>query len=157
MASRFHLDLAMRRLVFLAFLLTPVLAHSETIGSVDTEFRVLGANGKIEVEAFTDPDIPGVTCYLASARKGGMAATVGLATDSSDASVTCQKTGVVKVDASVPNRKDVFTQSRSALFKTLHVVRFIDRPRGMVVYLTYSDTLVDGSPKNAITAVRIDP
>jgi CreA protein len=131
--------------------------HAQVIGSVDTEFHMLGANGKIEVEAFNDPLIPGVTCYLAAARKGGMAASVGLATDSSDASVTCQKTAPVTVGPDVPSGRDVFAQSRSILFKTLHVVRFVDRPRGMVVYLTYSDTLVNGSPKNSVTAIRMDP
>ena len=32
----------------------------------------------------------------------------------------------------------------------------VDIKRNTLVYLTYSDLLIDGSPKNAITAVAVD-
>ena len=76
-------------------------AVAEKIGSVDTTFHLIGNNATIDVNAFDDPKIPGVSCYLASAQTGGLKATVGLATDTSDASVTCHKTGVIQVPANL--------------------------------------------------------
>ena len=43
----------------------------------------------------------------------------------------------------------------SILFKRLRIVRMVDAPRNTLVYLTYSEKLVDGSPQNSITAVPI--
>jgi len=36
------------------------------------------------------------------------------------------------------------------------VVRMVDRARNALVYLTYSDRLIDGSPKNSVTVVPVD-
>jgi CreA protein len=40
---------------------------------------------------------------------------------------------------------------------TLQVVRFYDAPRNALVYLTYSDRVIEGSPKNSLTVVAIQP
>ena len=135
-------------------------AVGEEIGSVDTAFKLLGANHKIVIEAFDDPKIEGVTCFLSMARKGGIAGSLGLAEETSDASIACRQVGPIRFTA--PIRMDdegerVFKARRSALFKKLQVVRFLDRRRNTLVYLVYSDKLIDGSPKNAITAVAMMP
>ena len=133
---------------------------SEEIGSVDTTFKLLGANHKIVVEAFDDPKIEGVTCFLSMARKGGISGSLGLATDTSDASIACRQVGPIKFTAPISMDEEgerVFKARRSALFKKLQVVRFIDRKRNTVIYLVYSDKLIDGSPKNAVTAVAMMP
>jgi CreA protein len=44
----------------------------------------------------------------------------------------------------------------SLVFKKLRVVRMVDRKRNALVYLTYSDWLVDGYPQNSVTAVAVD-
>ena len=136
----------------------PVIA--EEIGAVDTTFKLLGANHKIVVEAFDDPKIDGVTCFLSMARKGGISGSLGLATDTSDASIACRQVGPIKFTAPISMDDEgerVFKARRSVLFKKLQVVRFLDRRRNTLVYLVYSDKLIDGSPKNAITAVAMMP
>ena len=135
-------------------------AISEEIGSVDTAFKLMGANHKIVVEAFDDPKIEGISCFLSMARKGGISGSLGLATDTSDASIACRQVGPIKFIAPISMDKEgerVFKARRSVLFKKLQVVRFIDRTRNTVVYLVYSDKLIDGSPKNAVTAVAMMP
>lgn len=135
-------------------------AIAEEIGAVDTTFKLLGANHKIVVEAFDDPKIDGVTCFLSMARKGGISGSLGLATDTSDASIACRQVGPIKFTAPISMDDEgerVFKARRSVLFKKLQVVRFLDRRRNTLVYLVYSDKLIDGSPKNAITAVAMMP
>jgi CreA protein len=133
--------------------------HAERLGSVSTKFRVLGPNDKIVIEAFDDPEVPGVTCYLSRAKTGGMSGAVGLAEDTSDASIACRQTGPVTLPPDIENKQrdgeEVFKQRTSILFKTMQVVRFYDTKRNTLIYMTYSDKLVDGSPKNSITAVPL--
>ena len=82
---------------------------------------------------------------------------MGLAEDTSDASIACRQVGPITIREKLKEGEDVFRESRSWLFKRLQVVRFYDEPNNTLVYLTYSDELVDGSPKNAISTVPIMP
>ena len=112
------------------------------------------------MEAFDDPKIAGVTCYLSMARKGGISGAVGVAEETSDASIACRQVGPITFRSPIEADEDgeeVFRESRSFFFKKLRVVRFWDAKRQVLVYLTYSDKLIDGSPKNAITAVALMP
>ncbi|MCU7847252.1 MAG: CreA family protein [Candidatus Thiodiazotropha sp. (ex Lucinoma kastoroae)] len=133
--------------------------HAETLGQVSTKFRVLGPNDKIIIEAFDDPAVSGVTCYLSRAKTGGVGGAMGIAEDTSDASIACRQTGPVNLSSDIlnlsRNGEEVFKQRTSILFKTMQVVRFYDARRHTLVYMTYSDKLVDGSPKNSITAVPL--
>ncbi|EGW53959.1 conserved uncharacterized protein CreA [endosymbiont of Tevnia jerichonana (vent Tica)] len=133
--------------------------QAETIAKVSTKFRMLGPNDKIVIEAFDDPGVAGVTCYLSRAKTGGMSGAVGLAEDTSDASIACRQTGPVQLAEDIYNGQrdgeEVFKKRTSILFKTMQVVRFYDASRNTLIYLTYSDKLVDGSPKNSITAVPL--
>lgn len=144
-------------LILLCLLSAPLLA--ERLGEVSTKFHMLGPNDKIVIEAFDDPGVPGVTCYLSRAKTGGMSGAVGLAEDTSDASIACRQTGPVNLSPDIVNNardgEEVFKQRTSILFKTMQVVRFYDGARNTLIYLTYSDKLVEGSPKNSITAVPL--
>ncbi|QIU91648.1 protein CreA [Yokenella regensburgei] len=146
-----------------ALLLTSVapIAYAEQIGSVDTVFKMIGPDHKIVVEAFDDPDVQNVTCYLSRAKTGGIKGGLGLAEDTSDAAISCQQVGPIEVSDKIKNGKaqgDVVFQKRTSLvFKKLQVVRFYDAKRNALIYLTYSDKVVDGSPKNALSAVPIMP
>ena len=137
------------------------LIQAEQLGSVSTKFRVLGPNDKIVIQAFDDPAVPGVTCYLSRAKTGGMSGAVGLAEDTSDASIACRQTGPIVLPKDVMNGKSdgdrVFRKSTSLLFKKLQVVRFYDPQRNTLVYLTYSDKIIDGSPKNSISTIVVRP
>ncbi|GFM33349.1 protein CreA [Desulfovibrio subterraneus] len=136
-------------------------ARAETIGSVSTVFKVLGANDKIVVEAFDDPDIEGVTCYLSRAKKGGISGSLGVAEDTSDASLSCRQVGPISVPERIRNKKEdgeeVFKKRTSLLFKSMQVVRFYDAKRNVIIYLTYSDRIIEGSPKNSISCVPVMP
>lgn len=137
------------------FLLTGV-AHAETIGSVDTAFNFIGPDHKIVIEAYDDPKVTGVTCYLSRAKTGGIKGGLGLAEDKSEASIACRQVGAISFAAPLKQQEEVFNQSLSILFKKLRVVRMVDQKRNALVYLTYSDKLIDGSPKNSVTAVAVD-
>ena len=133
----------------------PLAALAEEIGAVSTVFKMLGPNDKIVVEAFDDPKVDGVTCYLSRAKKGGVAGGLGVATDTSDASIACRQTGPIRFRQPIKDGEIVFQKDTSLLFKTMQVVRFHDTKRDVLVYLVYSDKIVEGSPKNSISAVPI--
>lgn len=130
--------------------------HAETIGSVDTAFNFIGPDHKIVIEAYDDPKVTGVTCYLSRAKTGGIKGGLGLAEDKSEASIACRQVGAIGFAAPLKQQEEVFNQSLSILFKKLRVVRMVDQKRNALVYLTYSDKLIDGSPKNSVTAVAVD-
>ncbi|MFP3568932.1 CreA family protein [Paraburkholderia sp. SIMBA_030] len=128
------------------------LAHSEEIGSVNTNFRVTGSD-RVVVEAYDDPLVAGVTCYVSRARTGGIKGTLGIAEDPTEASIACRQIGTIRFTGPVKQQSDVFSVSMSLIFKSLHVVRVVDAKRNTLVYLTYSDRIATGSAKNSVTAV----
>ena len=130
-------------------------SHAEEIGSVDTEFKWLGPDHKIVVEAFDDPKIEGITCYLSRSKKGGLKGMVGLAEETSDASLACRQVGPIRLVGELKEGEKVFSESRSMIFKKLQVVRFFDQKRQTYVYLAYSDRVIEGSPQNALSTVPI--
>jgi CreA protein len=140
---------------FTLALLLPFMTAAEEIGSVTTTFKMLGANHKIVIEAFDDPVVKGVSCHLSRAKKGGLKGTFGLAEDPSDASIACRQIGPISFTGKLKEAEQVFNQKTSLVFKTMQVVRFHDLKRNVLVYLVYSDKLVDGSPKNSISTVPI--
>ena len=145
----------------LATLLMATPALAEEIGSVDTVFKIFGPDHKIVVEAFDDPDVKNVTCYISRAKTGGIKGGLGLAEDTADAAISCQQVGPVELSDAISQGKAqgevVFKKRTSLVFKKLQVVRFFDQKRHALIYLSYSDRVVEGSPKNALSAVPIMP
>ncbi|MBA1226769.1 CreA family protein [Stutzerimonas stutzeri] len=135
----------------------PGLAAAEEIGAVDTVFKWLGPNHKIVVEAFDDPMVDGVTCYLSRAKTGGIKGGLGLAEDRAEASIACRQVGPIRIKGKLKDGDVVFKERTSLVFKTLQVVRFFDESRNALVYLVYSDRVIEGSPQNAVTAIPILP
>ncbi len=140
--------------LFLLFLF-PLPLNAEEIGSVDTSFKMLGPNHKIIIEAFDDPDIPGVACHLSRAKTGGLKGGLGIAEDKANASIACRQIGPIQLPINLKDGQKVFNKKTSLLFKTMQVVRFLDKKRNVIIYLVYSDKLIDGSPKNSISTVPI--
>ena len=138
----------------LVLLLGAGFAHAEEIASVNTNFRFTGSD-RVTVDAYDDPLVQGVTCYVSRARTGGVKGTLGIAEDPSEASIACRQVGPVKIAQPLKQKTDVFSASMSFIFKTLHVVRIVDSKRNTLIYLTYSDRIATGSPKNSVTAVPI--
>ena len=129
---------------------------AESIGEVDTVFKLLGPDHKIVVDAYEDPGVKGVTCYVSRAKTGGLSGAVGIAEDKAEASIACRQTGAIAFDRPLRRQEEVFTERLSLVFKKLRVVRMVDKPRNTLVYLTYSDRVIEGSPKNSLTAVAVD-
>jgi CreA protein len=141
--------------VFISLLWVCQISYAEEIGSVDTAFKLLGPNHKIVIDAFDDPKIEGVTCFLSRSETGGIKGGLGLSEDTSDASIACRQVGPVHFKESFDPGEVAFQERRSLVFKKLQVVRFFDKKRNTLIYLAYSDKLVEGSPKNSISAVPI--
>ena len=132
-------------------------AGGEKIGTVDTAFQWIGRDHDILVEAYDDPAVQGVTCYVSRARIGGVKGTLGLAEDKAEASIACRQVGPISFPkAPLPQKEEVFSERMSLLFKRLRIVRMVDAKRNTLVYLTYSDKLINGSPQNSVTAVPVD-
>jgi CreA protein len=139
----------------LLLLLAASLARAEPIGSVDTAFKLIGPDHKIVIDAHDDPKVGGVTCYVSRAKTGGIKGAIGLAEDKAEASIACRQVGPIQIKQPLPAQEEVFSERISLVFKRLRIVRIVDVPRNTLVYLTYSDRLIDGSPQNSITAVAV--
>ena len=133
------------------------VASSEGIGAVDTVFKFIGPDHKIVVDAYDDPKVAGVTCYVSRAKTGGIKGALGLAEDKAEASIACRQTGVISFAGKpLEKQEEMFSERISLIFKKLRVVRMVDAKRNTLVYLTYSDRVIEGSPQNSVTAVAVD-
>ena len=152
--------------VFLVLLLGATGAGAEEIGYVDTAWKLVGPNHRVVVEAFDDPEVPNVTCWVSRPVTGGLSGAVGLATDPSDGSIACRQRGPIALSSDLRRKlekevgkkgAEVFKAKTSPLFKSMQVTRFFDAKREAILYLIWSDRLVEGSPKNSISIVPISP
>jgi CreA protein len=137
-------------------LVAAATAHAEPVGEVDTVFKLIGPDHKIVVDAWDDPKVGGVTCYVSRAKTGGIKGAIGLAEDKSEASIACRQVGPIGFAKPLPEQEEIFSERQSFLFKKLRVVRMVDKKRNTLVYLTYSDRVIEGSPQNSVTAVAVD-
>lgn len=144
------------RLAALVLLVLPLAAAAEPIGEVDTVFKWIGPDHKIVVDAYDDPEVAGVTCYVSRAKTGGISGAMGLAEDKSEAAIECLQTGLIGFARPIPRQEEMFNERISLVFKKLRVVRMVDVKRNTLVYLTYSDRVIEGSPQNSVTAVPVD-
>ena len=130
---------------------------AESIGEVNTVFKLLGPDHKIVVDAYDDPKVEGVTCYVSRAKTGGIKGGLGLAEDLAEASIACRQVG--PIDASklgkLRSPHEVFSERASFIFKSTQVTRFWDGKRKALVYLVYTDRIIEGSPRNSISVVPV--
>lgn len=138
-------------------LTVPQVVLAKEIGCVTTAWKLIGANHRVCVDAFHDPDVPGVTCHVSQARTGGVSGSLGLAQDPSQFSLACRQTGPIELPAKLPASKEVFSESTSILFKETRVVRMWDEANRTLVYLAISRRLIEGAPANAISTVPVMP
>ncbi|MFT3954026.1 MAG: CreA family protein [Piscinibacter sp.] len=146
----------MKKTLFVVALATAACSRAEPIGEVDTVFKWLGPDDKIVVEAYDDPAVSGVTCYVSRAKTGGIKGGLGLAEDKSEASIACRQTGPIAFPKPLRVQEEMFSERISLVFKRLRVVRMVDKQRNTLVYLTYSERVIEGSPQNSVTAVPVD-
>ncbi len=122
-----------------------------------TTLKLLTPNDKLATYAVDDPDVTGVACYYTVAEKGGISGALGLAEQTSDVSLACRQYGPIQIKAKFAQGDVVFRASRSVFFKRMQIVRGCDPKRNVLVYMAYSDKLVEGSPKNSTSTVPIQP
>ncbi len=146
---------------FIALATLAVLAaapvRADTVGCVTTAWKLIGSNHKVCVEAFRDPQVPGVTCHVSQARTGGVAGSFGLAQDPSEFSLACRQTGPITLPEKLAREDTVFSEDTSVLFKETRVVRMWDEKNRVLVYLAISRKLIEGAPANAISTVPVMP
>jgi CreA protein len=141
-------------------LLAPAAAHAEDpdlIFRKSTVFKLLSPDDKLATYGIDDPAIEGVACHFTVPEKGGWSGALGLAEQVSDISLACRQIGPVKFREKFDQGAVVFRQSRSLFFKRMQIVRGCDAKRNVLIYMVYSDRLIDGSPKNSTSSVPIMP
>jgi len=138
---------------------TPAFAGEspELIFRQSTDFKLLTPNDKLATYVVDDPLIDGVACYYTVHEKGGVTGTLGLAENTSDVSLSCRQYGPVKFKEKFSEGDQVFSEKRSLFFKRMQIVRGCDAKRNVLVYMVYSDKLIEGSPQNSTAAVALQP
>ncbi|ARN83345.1 hypothetical protein B1812_03750 [Methylocystis bryophila] len=151
---------AFGRPIMLAALLcaAPAMAEGpDLIFRQSTDFKLLTPNDKLATYGIDDPLVDGVVCYFTEHEKGGVSGTLGLAENTSDVSLACRQYGPIRFTAKFSQGDEVFSGRRSLFFKRMHIVRGCDATRNVLVYMVYSDKIVEGSPENSTSAVAILP
>jgi len=149
-------------LAVLAWLLwpgSPAFAADEPdlIFRRSTVFKLLSPNDKLATYGVDDPEVDGVACHFTIPEKGGFTGWLGLAEQVSDISLACRQIGPIRFKDKMEQGGDMFRQRRSLFFKKMQIVRGCDAKRNVLVYMVYSDKLIDGSPKNSTSSVPIMP
>jgi CreA protein len=138
---------------------SPALAaeQPDLIFKRSTVFKWLSPNDKLATYAIDDPVVEGVACHFTVPEKGGFKGWLGVAEEVSDISLACRQIGPVKFKGKFEQGDDVFRQRRSLFFKKMQIVRGCDEKRNVLVYMVYSDRIIEGSPKNSTSSVPIMP
>jgi CreA protein len=146
-------------LAFAALLATPAHAADEPdlIFRRSTVFKWLSPNDKLATYGVDDPEVEGVACHFTVPEKGGFKGWLGLAEEVSDISLACRQIGPIKFKGKMEQGDDMFRQRRSLFFKKMQIVRGCDAKRNVLVYMVYSDRIIEGSPKNSTSSVPIMP
>jgi len=122
-----------------------------------TVFKWLTPNDKLATYGLDDPEVEGVACHFTAPERGGLKGWVGLAEEVSDISLSCSQVGPIRFKAKFAQGEDVFRRRRSLFFKKMQIVRGCDVKRNVLVYMVYSDRIIEGSPKNSTSSVPIMP
>lgn len=149
-------------LLVLALLLWPgsqALAADEPdlIFRRSTVFKWLSPNDKLATYGVDDPEVGGVACHFTVPEKGGVKGWLGLAEEVSDISLACRQIGPIRFKGKMEQGDDMFRQRRSLFFKKMQIVRGCDPKRNVLVYMVYSDRIIEGSPKNSTSSVPVMP
>ena len=148
-------------LAILALMLFALPAHAsddpDLIFKKTTVWKLLSPDHKLATYGLDDPDVEGVACHFTVPEKGGWTGWLGLAEELSDASLACRQIGPIVFKKKFEQGADIFVQRRSLIFKKMQIVRGCDAKRNVLVYLVYTDKLIEGSPKNSTSTVPIMP
>jgi len=139
----------------------PALAQEsddpELLFKKTTVWRMLSPDAKLATYVLDDPDIKGVACYFTVPEIGGWSGWAGFAEERSETSLDCRQVGPIQINAKFEQGGQVYRQRRSLFFKKMQIVRGCDAKRNVLVYLAYTDKLIEGSPNNSTSTVPIMP
>jgi CreA protein len=150
-------SVAMLALVGAASALAADASGPDLIFRQSTDFKLVTPNDKLATYGIDDPVVEGVACYYTMHEKGGVAGALGLAENTSDVSLSCRQYGPVRFRDKFSQGDQVFSEKRSLFFKRMQIVRGCDVKRNVMVYMVYSDKLVEGSPQNSTSALSMEP
>lgn len=122
-----------------------------------TVFKWLTPNDKLATYGIDDPEVEGVACHFTVPERGGVKGWLGVAEEVSDISLACRQIGPIKFKNKFEQGEEMFRQRRSLFFKRMRIVRGCDAARNVLVYMVYSDRIIEGSPKNSTSSVPIMP
>ena len=129
----------------------------ELVFKKTTVWRLLSPDAKLATYALDDPLVEGVACHFTVPEIGGWSGWAGFAEERSETSLACRQVGPIKFKAKFEQGEEVYRQRRSLFFKKMQIVRGCDAKRNVLVYLSYSDKLIEGSPQNSTSTVPIMP
>ncbi len=129
----------------------------DVIFKKSTVFKWLTPNDKLATYGLDDPEVEGVACHFTVPERGGLKGWIGVAEEVSDISLACRQVGPIKFKDKFAQGDEVFRRRRSLFFKKMQIVRGCDAKRNVLVYVVYSDRLIEGSPKNSTSSVPIMP
>jgi CreA protein len=154
-----RLRLLLLAIVLLAAVGSPALAADDPdlIFRRSTVFKWLSPNDKLATYGIDDPEVEGVACHFTVPERGGVKGWLGIAEEVSDISLACSQIGPIHFKSKMGQGDDVFRRRRSLFFKKMQIVRGCDAKRNVLVYMVYSDRLIEGSPKNSTSSVPIMP
>jgi CreA protein len=143
-----------------AFASVPVARSADepdVIFKRSTVFKWLTPNDKLATYGLDDPEVDGVACHFTVPERGGLKGWIGVAEEVSDISLSCSQVGPIRFKQHFEQGEDVFRMRRSLFFKKMQIVRGCDVKRNVLVYMVYSDRIIEGSPKNSTSSVPIMP
>jgi len=146
--------------VLASLLVVPVVARGEEpdlIFRKSTVWKLLTPDDKLAVYGIDDPDVEGVACHYTVPERGGIKGMFGVAEQTSDVSIACRQVGPIKFKRQVAQGDEMFRERRSLIFKKMQIVRGCDAKRNVLVYMVYTDKLIEGSPKNSTSTVPLMP
>jgi CreA protein len=122
-----------------------------------TVWKFLTPDDKLAVYGVDDPVVDGVACHFTAPERGGFKGMIGVAEEVSDISLACRQVGPVRFKEKFEQGSTMLRQSRSIFFKRMQIVRGCDTKRNVLIYMVYSDKLIEGSPKNSTSSVPLMP
>ena len=135
----------------------PAMAQEDLIFKKSTVWKALTPDDKLAVYGVDDPLVEGVACHYTVPEKGGVKGMFGVAEEVSEVSLACRQIGPIRFKDKAEQGDVVFRERRSLIWKKMQIVRGCDAKRNVLVYLVYSDKLIDGSPQNSTSTVPIMP
>lgn len=129
-------------------------AKPDELSCVTTYAQAIGKDYKICLDKFEDPGIKNIVCYISHAVAGGIGGKLGIASDPSDFSISCNQIGPVIIN-DLSNSEEILIMKSSVLFKDMRVSRIYDKNTNILIYLLYNINKLNNAPDNSISTVLI--